>query len=50
MYEYGQGATKDYKNALYWYRKAAEQGDALAQYLRGRKSVNRDIEAELLAS
>jgi tetratricopeptide (TPR) repeat protein len=27
MYESGNGVTKDYNQAIYWYRKAAEQGD-----------------------
>ena len=31
MYDTGNGVKKDYKKALYWYEKAAEQGDAFAQ-------------------
>ncbi|WP_317451634.1 tetratricopeptide repeat protein [Methylobacter psychrophilus] len=27
MYESGNGVTKDFNQAIYWYRKAAEQGD-----------------------
>ncbi|MGR3218297.1 MAG: tetratricopeptide repeat protein, partial [Candidatus Anammoxibacter sp.] len=30
-YYYGRGVAQDYKKAVYWYRKAAEQGDAMAQ-------------------
>ena len=30
-YENGQGVTQDYVRAAYWYRRAAEQGDAEAQ-------------------
>ena len=31
MYKKGQGVKQDYKEAVEWYRKAAEQGDATAQ-------------------
>jgi hypothetical protein len=31
MYEYGQGVTRDYKEAVKLYRKAAEQGYVMAQ-------------------
>ena len=31
MYAYGRGIPQDYAEALKWYRKAAEQGDARAQ-------------------
>ena len=31
MYRNGKGVLKDYKEAVKWYRKAAEQGDAMAQ-------------------
>ena len=31
MYEYGQGVGKDEVEAVKWYRKSAEQGDARAQ-------------------
>ncbi|MBR0097489.1 MAG: SEL1-like repeat protein, partial [Synergistaceae bacterium] len=31
MYINGRGVQQDYQQALYWYRKAAEQGDAGAQ-------------------
>ena len=30
-YAYGEGVPQDYKEAVKWYRKAAEQGDAIAQ-------------------
>ena len=32
MYYYGKGVTKDYAEAVHWYRKSAEQGEADAQY------------------
>ena len=35
MYYTGQGAHQDYAEALRWYRKAAEQGYAEAQYNLG---------------
>ena len=31
MYSLGQGVPQDYTEAIKWYRKAAEQGDAAAQ-------------------
>ena len=34
-YENGQGVTQDYKEAVKWYRLAAEQGDTEAQYRLG---------------
>ena len=36
MYEYGIGVPQDYKEAVKWYRLAAEQGDASAQFYLGR--------------
>ena len=30
-YADGRGVTKDYEEAVFWYRRAAEQGNALAQ-------------------
>ena len=30
-YENGKGVPKDMKKAVYWYREAAEQGDAEAK-------------------
>ena len=32
MYAEGHGVSQDYKEAVKWFRKAAEQGEALAQY------------------
>lgn len=34
-YESGNGAPKDYDRAIYWYTKAAEQGNTNAQYHLG---------------
>ncbi|QSR87721.1 sel1 repeat family protein [Candidatus Methylacidiphilum infernorum] len=34
-YSRGQGVTKDLAQAVYWYRKAAEQGNVQAQYKLG---------------
>ena len=36
MYDNGEGTETDKAKALYWYEKAAEQGDAEAQYKCGR--------------
>ena len=36
LYDNGIGVPQDYAKAVYWYRKAAEQGFALAQYNLGR--------------
>jgi TPR repeat protein len=35
LYARGQGLPKDYRVAIQWYRRAAEQGDALAQFQLG---------------
>jgi len=35
MYRYGRGVYLDYAEAMRWWRKAAEQGDASAQYNLG---------------
>jgi TPR repeat protein len=35
MYSHGRGVQQDYAEALRWYRKAADQGDAFAQYELG---------------
>ena len=35
MYKKGQGVAQDYKEAVRWYTKAAEQGDEDAQYRLG---------------
>ena len=35
MYDKGQGVPQDYAEAVKWYRLAAEQGDADAQYNLG---------------
>lgn len=32
MYHFDKGTPKDYQKALKWYKKAAEQGDAGAQF------------------
>ena len=34
-YYYGQGVTKNYQEAIMWYRKAADQGHALSQLMLG---------------
>ena len=34
-YRYGYGIVKNYSEAVKWYRKAAEQGNAKAQYNLG---------------
>jgi uncharacterized protein len=40
MYKRGDGVTQDDAEALKWYRKAAEQGDAVAQYNLGVSYYN----------
>jgi TPR repeat protein len=35
MYYLGDGISQDYKQAIFWYRKAAMQLDANAQYNLG---------------
>ena len=35
-YEYGEGVPQDQAQAVMWYRKAAEQGEAMAQFNLGR--------------
>ena len=35
MYERGRGVAQDYQQALYWYRKAADQGSPIAQNYLG---------------
>ena len=51
MYERGQGVSKDDAQAVAWYRKAAEQGNAGAQnnlglmYKRGRGVAKDDVQA-----
>jgi uncharacterized protein len=35
LYFAGQGVPQDYAQAAFWYRKAAEQGDAVAQFSLG---------------
>ena len=35
MYDNGEGVPQDYAEAVKWYRLAAEQGDARAQYNLG---------------
>jgi hypothetical protein len=36
MYSSGEGVPQDYAAAMTWYRKAADQGDAHAQFALGR--------------
>jgi len=31
MYQAGKGVIRDYNKAVYWYKKAAEQGNAQAK-------------------
>ena len=35
MYGSGEGISQDYKQAFYWYKKSADQGDADAQFFLG---------------
>ena len=40
MYFFGEGVPQDYQEAVKWYRLAAGQGDATAQYNLGLKYAN----------
>jgi TPR repeat protein len=40
MYANGQGVPQDYAEAVKWFRKAAEQGNAMAQYNLGIAYAN----------
>ena len=40
MYQTGKNVTQDYKEAVKWYRMAAEQGDAQAQNSLGVMYAN----------
>ena len=40
MYRNGEGVTRDPKQAVYWFTKAAEQGYANAQYNLGVMYAN----------
>jgi TPR repeat protein len=35
MYDVGKGTSRDSSEAVHWYRRAAEQGDPIAQYVLG---------------
>ena len=35
MYRYGEGVAQDFKQAVFWSRKAADQGVAIAQTMLG---------------
>jgi TPR repeat protein len=39
-YTFGKGVLKDYKQAVYWYQKVADQGDAEAQSILGVMYAN----------
>jgi hypothetical protein len=43
MYDKGRGVPQDYAKALQWYRKAAEQGDAGAQYILGLYEIGEGV-------
>jgi len=48
MYEYGQGVSQDYGEALIWYRKAARQGDEMAKNkLAPLASIDSDANRDL---
>jgi TPR repeat protein len=40
MYENGRGVKQDYREAVQWYRKAADHGDAAAQFNLGTLYAN----------
>ena len=41
MYYHGYGVQQDFAEAVRWYRKAAEQGYAIAQYYLGFRYYKR---------
>ena len=43
-YDIGQGVKKDYERAIYWFEKAAEQGNRIAQ--KNLDIVSKQIETE----
>jgi TPR repeat protein len=45
MYEYGYGVVQDYAEAVRWFRLAAEQGHAKAQYNLGHQKFFRSTYA-----
>ena len=50
MYDDGTGVTQDYKEAVKWYKLAAEKGTPIAQYSLGMmyeegKGVSQDFQA-----
>lgn len=53
MYEYGQGVTQDYQEAVKWYRLAAAQGYAMAannlgtKYARGEGVIQDFVRAHM---
>jgi TPR repeat protein len=48
MYEFGRGVIQDDKEAVFWYRKAAEQGDETAQSdLGGMYYIGCGVEKDL---
>jgi uncharacterized protein len=40
MYTRGDGVKQDFQRALFWFRKAATQGDSFAQYSIGLRYLN----------
>ncbi|MEI9994571.1 MAG: tetratricopeptide repeat protein [Rhizomicrobium sp.] len=48
MYEEGEGVSRDRNQSEYYYRKAAESGDAIAQYELGRALLHVEVPAALL--
>jgi len=56
MYEKGQGVPQNYAEARQWNRRAAEQGDAIAQhnlgsvYLKGQGGPQDFVQAHLWAN
>ena len=47
MYENGQGVPQDYKTAVKWYRLAAEQGDAGAQFNLGVRTARTGVPQDI---
>jgi len=51
MYDQGQGVPKDYAESARWYRLAADQGDAMAQFNLGvQYAAGQGVERDFIQS
>ena len=49
MYEFGQGVSQNYEEAVKWYTLAAEQGLAEAQFSLGDIFVNGEVAKKIMS-